>query len=192
MQAIAPGNIVLAQTSVPAQMSDYSLSVSPGNQTVPQAGDTAFYQVQLTPHPIYSSGVSLSCSNLPPGAACNFNPSGSTTLQSTSGATVTLGITTTVRPIVTPAMIFMPRFLAVWLALPGLALVGAGSNRRRRRILGILMFCALFALLMFVPACSHTTTQNPVSGTPAGTFNVTVTAASGSDSKSQTVVLNVP
>lgn len=193
VQAIAPGNIVLAQTSVPAQMSDYTMSVSPGNQTVPAAGYTAIYQVQLTPQPVYSSSISLSCSNLPPGATCAFNPQGSTTLQSTSGATVTLSITTTVRPIVTPAAIFLTRhFYAVWLTLPGLALLGVGGNRRRRRILGILMFCAMFGMLVFLPACSSSQTPAPVSGTPAGSFNITVTGTSGSDSKSQTVVLNVP
>ena len=194
VQAMAPGNIVLAQTSVPAQMSDYSMAVSPGSQTVPVAGDSAIYQVQLTPHPIYASGISLSCSNLPPGAACAFNPQGSTTLQSSSGSTITLGITTTARPITTPAaaIFHTPRFYAVWLTLPGLALLGVGGSRRRRRILGILMFCATFGMLVLLPACSSTTVQPPVSGTPAGSYNVNVTATSGSDSKSQTIVLNVP
>jgi hypothetical protein len=81
----------------------------------------------------------------------------------------------------------------VWLALPGLTLlgVGAGSNRRRRRILGIFLFCALFALLLLQPACSGSNTQLPVSGTPAGSYKVTVTAASGSDTKSSSITLNV-
>lgn len=193
VQAIAPGNIVLAQTSVPAEMSDYSMSVSPLNQTVPAAGYTATYQVQLTPHPIYSSSITLSCSGLPTGATCDFTPSSSTTLQSASGATVTLSIPTTVRPITTPAMIFFtPRFFAVWLTLPGLALLGIGGNRRRRRILGLLMFCVLSAMLLFLPACSRTVAQAPQSGTPAGSYTITVTATSGSDSKSQAIVLNVP
>lgn len=190
---MAPGNIVLAQTSVPASMSDYSMLVSPGNQSVPVAGDTAVYQVQLTPHPIYASSISLSCSGLPAGAACAFNPQSSTTLESTSGATVTLGITTTVRPLVPTGAIFLKRpIYAVWFALPGLALLGVGGNRRRRRILGILMFCALFGMVVLLPACSHTTVQPPVSGTPAGSYNIVVTSTSGSDSRSQTIVLNVP
>src|SRR4029077_17559878 len=34
VQAIGPGNIVLAQTSVPAQMSDFIMSVNPSNQSI--------------------------------------------------------------------------------------------------------------------------------------------------------------
>jgi hypothetical protein len=192
VQVLAPGNIVLSQTSVAAQMSDYSMGATPSNQSVPVAGDSATYTVQLTPHPFYSSSITLSCSNLPSGSSCNFNPSSSNTLQSTSGATVTLSIPTTARPITTPASLFPNRlrFYAIWLALPGLAVFGMGGNRRRR-LRGILIFGA-FLLLLFLPACNHSTTQAPVSGTPAGSYTVTITAASGTDSKSTTVGLNVP
>jgi len=83
-------------------------------------------------------------------------------------------------------------FYAMWLAVPGLALLGVGGGRRRRRILGILLFCALFALLLLQPACSSTATQPPVSGTPPGTYTITVNATSGTDTKSQTITLFVP
>ena len=49
VQAMAPGNIVLAQTSVSAQMTDFSMSVTPSNQSIQVAGDTAFYTVQSPP-----------------------------------------------------------------------------------------------------------------------------------------------
>jgi hypothetical protein len=54
-----------------------------------------------------------------------------------------------------------------------------------------LLFCTLFALLLLLPACSSSNTQLPVSGTPAGQYKVTVTAASGSDTKSGVITLNV-
>jgi hypothetical protein len=192
VEAIGPGNIVLAQISVSATMSDYSMNVSPPNNSVAQAGDTAVYQVQLTPIPAYASPIGLSCSGQPTGASCNFTTSPVTLAGPGSS---TLNLTTTARPVTTPASLSVTRgFYAIWLAVPGLALlgVGAGGNRRRRRILGIMMFCALFAMLLLLPACSHTNTQIPVSGTPAGTYTITVTAASGSDSKSQTITLTVP
>jgi uncharacterized repeat protein (TIGR01451 family) len=192
VQAMAPGNIVLAQTSVSAQMTDFSMSVTPSNQSIQVAGDTAFYTVQLTPHPLYTSSITISCSGLP--AASNCSPSTSpVSLTSTSGTSVTLAVHTTARPVITPAAsIFTRHFYAFWLILPGIALVGAGGNRRRRRIFGILMLSTLFALLLLVPACSSTKTQPPVSGTPAGNYNITVTSAAGTDSKTQTVGLTVP
>ena len=192
VQVMGPGNIVLAQTTVPAEMSDFSLNVSPNNASVQAAGDTATYQVQLTPHPIYATAVALGCTGLPTGAACNFTNQ-SVNLQGPGSST--LNITTTARPIVTPAASLLTRhFYAMWLAVPGLALlgVGVGGGRRRRRILGILMFCALFGLLFLQPACSTTNTQPPVSGTPAGVYQITVNATSGSDTKNQFVSLQVP
>jgi uncharacterized repeat protein (TIGR01451 family) len=195
VQVIAPGNIVLAETSVPAQMSDYSMSVCPANQSIAEAGDTAPYQVQLTPNPLYSSNITLTCSNLPPASSCAFSPSATIALQSTSGATVALNIVTTARPVTTtPAALLLPRrFYAVWLMVPGLALVGVGLGRgRSRRIAGLMLFCWILSLVVLLPACGKTSTQAPVSGTPAGSYNPLVTATSGSDSKSQTVGLNVP
>ncbi len=192
VQAMAPGNIVLAQTSVSAQMTDFSMSVTPSNQAIPVAGATANYTVQLTPHPLYTSSITISCSGLPP--ASNCSPSTSpVSLTSTSGTSVTLAVHTTPRPVTTPAAgIFTRRFYAIWLIIPGIVLVGAGGNRQRRRIFGILMLCALFALLLLVPACSSSKTQPPVSGTPAGNYNITVTSAAGTNSKTQTVGLTVP
>jgi uncharacterized repeat protein (TIGR01451 family) len=190
VQAMGPGNIVLAQTSVAAQMSDFSIKVSPPNNSVVQAGNTATYQVVLSPSPVYSSPISLGCTGLPTGASCNFttNP---VTLAGPGSST--LNITTTARPVVTPAASLWTRhFYAIWLAVPGLTLLGVGSGRRRRRILGILSVCALFALLLLQPACGGTSTQAPVSGTPAGIYTITVNATAGSDTKSQNVTLQVP
>ncbi|MGA2100078.1 MAG: SBBP repeat-containing protein [Candidatus Sulfotelmatobacter sp.] len=191
VQVSGQGNIVFAQTSVPATMSDFLMSVSPNNFSVAAAGDTATYQVNLTPHPLYQSSIALSCSGQPTGATCNFTPATSIILQSVSGATATLSIPTTARPIVTPAAFVFPRwFLGIWLAVPGLVMCVGG--RKRRRIAGVLMLCTIFGLLVFLPACSHSSTQAPVSGTPAGTYTITVTAAAGTDSKSQSITLTVP
>jgi hypothetical protein len=193
VQVMGPGNIVLAQTSVPAQMSDFSLTVSPTNGSVPVAGGTATYQVQLTPHPVYGTNISLACTGLPTASSCNFT-SNPVTLQGPGSST--LNITTTARPVTTPAASLLTRqFYAMWLLVPGLTLlgVGVGSDRRRRRIAGIFIFCVTFSLLLLLPACNGSkATQAPVSGTPPGNYTITVTATSGSDTKSQTITLAVP
>jgi len=192
VQVIAPGNIVLAQTSVGAKMSDFRMQVTPNSQSLAAAGDTAPYTVQLTPDPLYASSITVSCSNLPTGSSCRLTPS-SLTLQNAGASTAELAITTTARPVTTGALGFLKRnFYALWLTVPGFLLVGLGGRRRRRRMAAILTLCSLCFLLLLIPACSHSTTQTPVSGTPAGSYTITVTAASGSDSKTQTVGLNVP
>jgi len=189
VQAIAPGNIVLAQTSVPAQMSDFAMSVDPRNVTIPVAGATATYTAQLTPVGLYASSITVSCSGLPAAASC---PSQTETLINLSGVSVNMNVTTTARPITTTtSRLFSRHFYALWLVIPGMALVGVG-DRRRRRIFGFLMLCTLFTLVLLIPACSSSKTTTPVSGTPAGNYTITITAAAGSDSKSQTVVLTVP
>jgi uncharacterized repeat protein (TIGR01451 family) len=193
VQATAPGNIFSQPISVSARMADFSMQPSPLTQSVAQAGLTANYTVLLTPNPLYASSITVSCSNLPTGASCRATPSSSITLQGGSPSSVGLAVTTTARPVTTGAANFLRRnFYALWLAFPGLMLLGVGANRRRRRIAGILTLCALFSMLLLIPACSKSTTQTPVSGTPAGNYTITITASSGSDSKSATVTLSVP
>ncbi len=191
VQVSGQGNIVFAQTSVPATMSDFAVQVNPTNQSVAAAGDAAIYQVSLTPHPLFQPGINLSCTGQPTGAACNFTPTGPIALQGVSGATATLSISTTARPTITPAALLVPRqFYALWLGIPGLMLFVGG--RRRRHMAGITMLCLTFGLLLILPACSKSNAQAPVTGTPAGTYTITVTATSGTDSKSQTISLMVP
>jgi hypothetical protein len=191
VQVTGPGNIVLAQTAVPAKMSDFGITVSPSNGSVSAAGGTATYQVQLTPLPVYGTSISLACAGLPAGSSCNFttNP---VTLQGPGSST--LNIPTTARPIVTPAASLMTRrFYVVCLLVPGLSLLAAGvGGNRRKRIAGMVSLCVLFALLLLLLSCSKTTTQTPVSGTPPGNYTITVSATSGTDTKSQTITLSVP
>jgi uncharacterized repeat protein (TIGR01451 family) len=189
VQVLGANNIILAQTSVAAKMSDYTMSVIPSSRDV-AAGETAQYEVQLFPHPVYATGISLSCSGTPPASACNFTTSPVSLLGPGSS---TLNITTTVRPIVTPtASLLTRRFYAVWLCIPGLAIFGLGAgDRRRRRVATVLMLCALFGILLLQPACSKGSTPVPTSGTPAGNYTITVNATSGSDTKTTNVQLNV-
>ena len=71
-------------------------------------------------------------------------------------------------------------------------LIGVGGGRRGRRVGGMFVMATLFALLLLLPACSKSSTQAPVSGTPAGNYTITVSATSGNDTKSQSITLTVP
>jgi uncharacterized repeat protein (TIGR01451 family) len=185
-------NITPSQTSVSAQMSDFTMSTSPSSFSVPAAGNPATYFVQLTPHPLYTTSVQLSCVGNPAGSACTFSPT-SVTLNG-GPQQATLSISTTARPIVTPAAFLLtPNFYAMGVVIPILGWLALGSgSRRRRRIAGMLMLCAVFVCLMMLPACSHQNVQPPVSGTPAGNYTITVSATAGSDTKTSSVQLTVP
>lgn len=178
-------------TIVAAQASDFSISISPSGQQV-SAGQPATYQVLLTPTFPYSGTISLSVNNLAgiAGTGSTFSPN-SVTLNGPVSST--LVISTTPRQSTTASVRMRGLVYAVWLAVPGMFLlgVGIGDDRRKRKLLGIELFCALFALLALQPACSGGTTTTPPVGTPAGNYQLTVTGTSGSVSHSQTFSLDV-
>ena len=71
--------------------------------------------------------------------------------------------------------------------------IGLGRDRRRRRMLGLFLLCLISALILLQPACSGgNNAQPPPTGTPAGSYTITVPATSGSDTKSAAVGLVVP
>jgi uncharacterized repeat protein (TIGR01451 family) len=178
--------------TTPFTATDYSVSISPASQTV-VAGDTATYAVLISPSQSFGNNVSLSCSStLPTGASCGFNPS-TLTFSGPGALAATLSLTTTERP---PVVISstgergIP--YAFWVIAPGMALIGAGAGKKRRsRILGGFALFIVFAFFALQPACSKTKQQQQVTGTPAGTYSLNVTATSGSFTKSQGFSLTV-
>ncbi|MFZ0813961.1 MAG: SBBP repeat-containing protein [Candidatus Sulfotelmatobacter sp.] len=160
----------------------FSSSISPASATV-TAGGTAFYSVNVNASPGFGANVSLTCSSLPVGATCGFNPS-TLIFNGSNNQSSALSVTTTARP---PTTITSRKWrgpiYALWLMAPGMALLGlGGSKRRRNRRLAFLALSVLFALVVLQPACSHQKEQPVVSGTPAGTYPLIVTATSGSNS----------
>jgi uncharacterized repeat protein (TIGR01451 family) len=179
---------------VSGQATDFTLSASPKNQTIAAAGVTAVYTVALTPNPVYATNISLSASGLPNASGFTFTPSNTVTLPTSSPSTATLNITTTARPVtVVRSRTSRGAIYALWLGIPGITLLGFGvGNNRRRKIAGVAVLCVLFGLLALQPACGGTKTPAVVSGTPAGTYTITVTATSGTLSHNTTLTLTVP
>jgi hypothetical protein len=170
----------------------FSSSIGPPSATV-TAGATAFYSVNVTASPGFGANVSFTCSSLPVGATCGFNPS-TLTFNGSGNLSSALSVTTTARP---PTTITSRKWrgpiYALWLMAPGMALLGLGgsSKRRRNRLLAFVALSILFALVVLQPACSHQKEQPVVSGTPAGTYPITVTATSGSYTQSIGFTLTV-
>jgi uncharacterized repeat protein (TIGR01451 family) len=174
----------------------YTASISPPQRTV-AAGLTAQYAVSLSPSGgAFPGQITLSCSALPTGANCAFTSNTVTFSGGTSPASVGLNLTTTAQPVTTVASAgWRHPFYALWLMVPGMALLGVGSGRGRRkktsRLLGMLGLSLLFALTLLQPSCSGGTTLPAVSGTPSGTYSLTITATSGTFTQSQAFSLTV-
>jgi hypothetical protein len=130
--------------------------------------------------------VPLSCSGLPTGAACNFNPS--SVIPNLGGIPVILTISTTGK---TSASLFA-RTNFLWTGLPCLFLLGRRAFRRDRRII---LAAILLAVGLSVIACGGGSSSSPAppnpNPTPSGIYSITVTAADGSVQRTTTFSLTV-
>jgi len=155
---------------------DYSLSVAPTLATPSPvtAGSIATTIVTVDPIASYTGEVTLSCLSITPVVVgepyCSFNPPTVVVTAGSPPQPSTLTITT----LGEDAGLRRPRiFYAIWLLLPGLALVGVGAtSSRRRHLLGALLLVGIAGGLVFTPACSSSTRRNSPNGfiTPNNTY----------------------
>ncbi len=156
-------------------------------------GSGSALTISVAPTNAFTGTVSLSCSGLPTGAVCNFSNT-QLAVSPNAPATATLNLQTSSSSIIVGKVksgdFGRHRALGIVSAmmLPfGLLL----AVRRRRqfaglRILGVL--AVLFASTGLIVGCSSSPSAII---TPAGTSNVTITAASGSIMQSTVVAMTV-
>ncbi|MFZ0138249.1 MAG: SBBP repeat-containing protein, partial [Candidatus Sulfotelmatobacter sp.] len=174
----------------------YTVSVNPPSRTVP-AGLPAVYAVNLSPTGSFPANVTLSCSPLPTGAGCSFTSNTVSFSGGNGSASVTLNLTTTAQPETTISSTgWRHPVYAFWLMVPGMALLGLGSGGRSagKKMKCLWVFLALsvlFAMVLLQPSCSTGKTQPTVSGTPSGTYSLTITATSGTFTESVPFSLTV-
>jgi uncharacterized repeat protein (TIGR01451 family) len=167
-------------------------------QTV-TAGTPGLFQIDVTPQPTAGGPANLSCSGLPVGTSCSFNPPSVPFVF--GGIIVNLTISTTAR---TATVTNSPRGpqsykpLLPLLLLLLIALAGASLRHRLvpgRRLKPAFVFTGLL-LLAALFGCggggggSTTIVQN-AQGTPAGTYSITVTGTSPNGANSTHVTLIV-
>jgi len=177
--------------------SDFGLTVAPPTATV-VAGNSANLTVTVNPLFGYNAQVTLACSGLPAAATCTASPS-TLTPSGVSSVTSTLTISTTRRTSVPPGGQRRPRGPGlplrpeVWL-MSALALFGLWSlvARKNRLRWATVALALTMLLLMGLAACGGGGTGyvDPT-GTPAGTYKVSVNGSSGAVTHSATVTLTV-
>src|SRR5271165_2240835 len=172
-------------TQVVGGVPDFALNISPGSATL-AAGNSANFTVKASPLNVFIGTISLSCSwaGTPMGASCQLSPATLTLSSDGKSAASTLIASTASRLVSSKAP---PRnrpsgfIYAIWLAPIGL--VGfTASRQRQRRFLRFCFVALLAGGVLFNAACGGggNNTGNTSSGTPAGTYNITVTASASS------------
>jgi hypothetical protein len=168
---------------------DFALgSLTPTTQTI-TSGQSASYNFSVLPvGSSFTNAVTLSCSGAPLISLCSFTPNPVT--PGNSSAAVVMNITTT-----SSAASLSPRtlhravfFYALWLALPGLALLSTKGRRKKRTGLTLpASLLGLFLLAFLLPSCGGGGSNGGGSdgvgglqqGTQPGTYTITVTGTSG-------------
>jgi hypothetical protein len=164
---------------------DFQLSVSGSSSDLVTNGQTAPYQLVVTPVGISAGTLTFSCSGLPANSSCTFNPA---SVQVSAGATgsVGLSIATGLQTIAVRQPPPSPRRSRLWIStgmlaflLPCLLLRG----KARRSWLALSMAIAL----VFAPAAcgvhssggTSTATGGtlPTGVTPPGKYSITVTGS---------------
>jgi Bacterial Ig-like domain (group 3)/FG-GAP-like repeat len=173
-----------AALSQVVQGQDFSLTPSSPTATV-MSGQTATYTVSVSPLGGFNQSVTLSCSGAPTSSICSLSSS-SVALGGSTSTSVKVSVTTSG----SSASLAHPAFspigrskIAFWLplsGLPGIALVGiwrGRSRNRRGRILHIFAVLCLLSVGVNISACGSSGSSNKGGGTPAGTYNLTVTGS---------------
>jgi hypothetical protein len=163
-----------------ASMGTPNLMVTAGGQTSTQ------FDVES------SSGegtLNFSCSGLPAGSTCAFNPPNGNSLSQVVNMTVTTALGNASH--VPPAFRRSLRFYAALLPFPAIILLAVGRKKKHRRW-RLMAGATLLPALLALTDCGGGTFVRQ-GGTPAGTFTVTVkaTSATTGDSGSTTVNLTV-
>ena len=172
---------------------DFSFTAPPPPQTV-AAGQSAQFTITISGNNGFTGTVSFACAaGVPQQASCSFSPP--TVTAGANPVSTTLTITTTARSMAllqAPSRRDYRPLLALCLPVIGLVLAPVAGRKKlaRRWHVGVGLLLLLVAALV---GCGGGATSPPSSGTgtPAGSYSITVRATSGSLSHTQTVTLVV-
>ena len=184
-----PQTITLQGTGV----APVSLAPAAGSATTAtvSSGGTANYNLSLTAAPVFAGKVTLSCSGAPQNGTCTVNPA-TLTLASGGSAKFSVAVTTGVSQSAALHWIAGARLAGLGIAsLLLLPLLNRIRSAARCFSLCVAIVCVAFAF----SGCgggSITMPSNPAPlTTPAGTYQLTVTATAGTSQVKQSLTLTV-
>jgi hypothetical protein len=201
---VSPAPVGGTSNALTFTITDFSMANASGSKTI-TAGQAAMYTINASgTGGNFPGTVTLSASGLPPLTTASFNPQTLTPGAGTVSSTLTL--TTTARGIAGQVLPGAPGEAprnvpkvpqpALWLGMMGLLGAMLLLLRRTKRLsprmatVGFLGL-AVVSVAGFASGCNGGGYPAVQSGTPAGTYTVTVTGTSGAQSHSTTVSLTV-
>jgi hypothetical protein len=169
--------------------------VSNGSTTATiTAGQTATYNMQVSPAGPFSGAVTIACTTIIQGATCTVNPA-SVTVNG-SAVPFTVSIATAARSVAHAGPGSSgPSMPAICLAVLSALAIGFASSKKVRLQLRGAVTCVALLCVLGMTACAGLKTNpwpdQPSISTPAGTYTVTLKATYGAVVRTTTLTLNV-
>jgi hypothetical protein len=178
-----------AQVSV-LPPADFSLALTPADATV-NAGSSARFALTIAPSG-YAGTVTLACSGAPQGSTCSMSPS-SLSLDGRNAASATISLSTSARTVAMAAPLSTRLTWTLATLMFPLVFLAPGIRRKSRAAVIVVGLGIILSLTACGGGGSSSSPGPPpvVTGTPAGTYTVTVAATAGTTRHTVTLTLKV-